>query len=110
MTGTFWQSFMTRSASRRTGSYANMHRKVPLVNLDLSEYSRRMGRTIGRDEPAGLQLHRRAKMKYIIYVLFFTSLISIGMAALTEANFSAKDSNSFNLESPLSSLEEMVVQ
>ena len=49
-------------------------------------------------------------MKYIIYVLFFTSLISIGMAALTEANSSTKDNNGFTLESPPSFFEEMVVQ
>jgi hypothetical protein len=69
-----------------------------------------MGRTIGRNEPAGTQLHRRAKMKYIIYVLFFTSLLSIGMAALTEASFSTKDSNGFSPEPAPSFFEEMVVQ
>ena len=81
-----------------------------LVTLDLSEYSRRMGRTTGRNEPAGPQLPCRAKMKYIIDVLFFTSLLSIGMAALTEASFSTKDSNDFSLETPPSFFEEMVVQ
>ena len=49
-------------------------------------------------------------MKYIIDVLFFTSLLSIGMAALTEASFSTKDSNDFSLETPPSFFEEMVVQ
>ncbi|MCK9175382.1 MAG: hypothetical protein M0O96_08915 [Desulforhopalus sp.] len=49
-------------------------------------------------------------MKYIIYVLFFTSLLSIGMTALTEANSSTKDSDGFSLESSSSSLEGIVVQ
>jgi len=69
-----------------------------------------MGRIIGRNKPAGPQLHRRVKMKYIIYVLFFTSLLSIGMTALTEANSSTKDSDGFSLESSSSSLEGIVVQ
>ncbi|MBM9519254.1 hypothetical protein JWG39_05390 [Desulforhopalus vacuolatus] len=81
-----------------------------LVILDISEYPRRIRRTIGRDKPAGLQLHRRVKMKYIIYILFFTSLLSIGIAALTEANSSTKDSDGFGLESTPSSIEEMLVK